>query len=98
MSRRLAMIPMLLALTLTPLGCRPHERGRAESAPTSRVEHFKEKQAATVLTHGKIRLDTVEEASNGKIKYQTSDGRTWLVDMTPDGKGGYRYGTPEAVE
>jgi hypothetical protein len=98
MSRRLAAIPVFLALAFALLGCRPHYHERAQSAPTSRVEHFKEKQAATVLTHGRIRMDSVEEAPDGKVKYQTSDGKTWLVAMTPDGKGGYRYGTPEAVE
>jgi hypothetical protein len=98
MSRRLAAFLLLLCLSLATLGCRPHQQARAPSASSSRVEHFKEKQAATVLTHGKIRLDSVEEAPGGKIRYQTSDGKTWLVAMTPDGKGGYRYGTPELVE
>lgn len=98
MSRRLAAIPLLLALAFAPLGCRPHHHERSASALTSRVEHFKEKQAGTILTHGRIRMDSVEEAPDGKVKYQTSDGKTWLVAMTPDGNGGYRYGTPEAVE
>jgi hypothetical protein len=98
MSRRISAIALLLSLTLAPLGCRPQEEASAQSASTSLVTHFKEKQAATVLTHGKIRIDTVEEAPDGKIKYQTSDGKTWLVAMTPDGKGGFRYGTPEEAK
>ena len=98
MSVRLAAIPLLLAVAFAPLGCRPHHHERTQAALASRVEHFKEKQAATVLTHGRIRMDTVEEASDGKVKYQTSDGKTWLVAMTPDGNDGYRYGTPEEVK
>ena len=91
-------IVLLACLAVTPLGCRPRQEQSEASAPTSRVAHFRERQAATELTHGRIKLDTVAEASGGRIRYQTSDGKCWLVEMTPDANGGYRYGTPEAAE
>jgi hypothetical protein len=93
---RLLALALVVLVALTALGCRPKNTGE-EGASASRVEYFKQKQAATVMSHGKINLDTVEETAGGKIKYQTEDGRTWVVDMKPDSKGGYSYGTPQAV-
>lgn len=98
MMRRLCGLVLILSVALMPLGCRPKKDNRDFSAPTSRVEHFRQRQAATELTHGRIRLDSVEEAVGGRIRYQTSDGKTWHVDMTPDANGGYRHGTPEEVK
>jgi hypothetical protein len=95
MRRPFLAIVVAISLAFIPLGCRPNQTIREASAPTSRVEHFKQRQAATQLTHGRIRIDTVEEGQDGRIKYQTTDGKTWLVAMTPDSRGGYRYGTPE---
>jgi hypothetical protein len=91
-------IVVLVCLAVTPLGCRPPREQSEASAPCSRVLHFKERQAATELTHGRIKLDTVAEAGGSRIRYQTSDGKHWLVEMTPEANGGYRYGTPEAAE
>jgi hypothetical protein len=97
MRRRLGIV-LIACLALAPLGCRPrHEQGEP-SAPASRVAHFRERQAATELTHGRIKLDSVAEADSSRIRYQTSDGKTWLVEMTPHADGGYRYGTPEEVK
>ena len=96
--RRLCGTLLILSLALTPLGCRPRQDARESSASTSRVEHFKQLQAATELTHGRIRLNSVEEADDGRIRYQTSDGKIWHVEMTPDPNGGYRYGMPEEVK
>jgi len=96
--RRLCAVFVILSLALAPLGCRPRKESSPFSASTSRVEHFKERQAATELTHGRIRLDSVEESADGRIRYQTTDGKTWLVEMTPDANGSYRYGTPEEVK
>ena len=98
MIRRLIGAVLVLSLALVPAGCRPRNKNREFSAPSSRVEHFKERQAATELTHGRIRMNSVAEESDGRIRYQTSDGKTWLVAMTPDENGGYRYGTPEEVK
>jgi hypothetical protein len=95
---RMGGVLLIVSLALTPLGCRPRKDVHAFSTSNSRVEHFKERQAATELTHGRIRLESVEEADDGRIRYQTSDGKTWHVEMTPDANGGYRYGTPEQVE
>jgi hypothetical protein len=91
-------IVMLACLAVMPLGCRPRQEQSEGSAPASRVAHFKQRQAATQLTHGRIKLDTVAESDGNRIRYQTSDGKSWLVEMTPDANGGYRYGTPEAAE
>jgi hypothetical protein len=98
MIRRLIGTVLAVSLALTPASCRPHKQEGEQSAPTSRVDHFKKRQAATELTHGRIRLDSVAEAADGRIRYQTSDGKTWLVAMTPDPNGGYRYGMPEEVK
>ena len=98
MTRQLFASVLMACIALSPLGCRPRHRERDPSAPTSRVAHFKERQAATQLTHGRIKLDSVAEAHDGRIRYQTSDGKTWLVDMTPDTNGGYHYGMPEEVK
>jgi len=97
MMRRWIGAVLIFCLALAPSGCRPRKHDRDSSASSSRVEHFKERQAATELTHGRIRLDTVAEVADGRIRYQTSDGKTWLVEMTADDNGGYRYGTPEEV-
>jgi hypothetical protein len=96
--RRLGGALLILSLVLTAAGCRPRKHSYEFSASTSRVEHFRQRQAATELTHGRIRLDSVEEADDGRIRYQTSDGKTWHVEMTPDPNGGYRYGIPEEAK
>lgn len=98
MIRTLVSAVLVLSLALAPAGCRPRKKDRELSAASSRVEHFKQRQAATELTHGRIQMDGVAEESDGRIRYQTSDGKTWLVAMTPDENGGYRYGTPEEVK
>ena len=98
MRRQIFASLLMACIVLSPLGCRPRNQERDPSAPTSRVAHFKERQAATQLTHGRIKLDSVAEAEGGRIRYQTSDGKTWLVDMTPDANGGYHYGLPEQVK
>jgi hypothetical protein len=57
----------------------------------AKVDHFKNAQRHTVTPHGKIKLDTVQETSDGRIQYQTSDGRTWRVEMNKQPDGFYRY-------
>jgi hypothetical protein len=98
MMHRCLIISVVACAALLPLGCRPRDREQHNSAVPSRVAHFKERQAATQLTHGRIKLDSVKEHDDGRICYQTSDGKTWLVDMMPDANGGYRYGLPEEVK
>jgi len=99
MIRRLIGAILVLSLALAPAGCRPRTKVReSSSTASSRVEHFKERQAATELTHGRIQMSSVAEEGDGRIRYQTSDGKTWLVAMTPDENGGYRYGTPEELK
>jgi ABC-type oligopeptide transport system substrate-binding subunit len=64
----------------------------------SKVEYFRDTHGPTMTPHGKIKMDTIQEASNGKIQYQTEDGKTWRVDMTKQADGTYRYGTPDEVK
>src|SRR5439155_12511363 len=89
MMRRVCKIVLIASLALTPLGCRPRQDHSDYSAPASRVEHFKRRQAATELTHGRIRLESVDEDDGRRTRYQTSDCKTWLVAMTTEPNGGY---------
>jgi hypothetical protein len=98
MTHRWLITSLVACSVLVPLGCRPGNREQDSSELPSRVAHFKERQAATQLTHGRIKLDSVKENDDGRIRYQTGDGKTWLVEMTPDANGGYRYGMPEEVK
>jgi len=74
-------------------GSRPPNKQDARS----RVEYFRDTQGSTVTPHGKIKMETVREV-DGKVQYQTDDGRTWRVEMTRQADGTYRYGTPEEVK
>lgn len=64
----------------------------------SKVEYFWDEQGPTMTPHGKIKMETVQETSDGRIQYQTEDGRTWRVDMSKQADGTYRYGTPDEVK
>jgi hypothetical protein len=72
--------------------------GETPPSPTTRskVQIFKDDQGATMTPHGKIRLESVQEV-NGRIQYQTDEGKTWQVDMTKKADGTYQYGTPDEV-
>ena len=54
---RLIGTVLAVSLFMALAGCRPRTQEHDYSAPASRVEHFKKRQAATELTHGRIRLD-----------------------------------------
>lgn len=56
----------------------------------SRVAYFKQKQRPTVTMSGEIKLDTVGENGDGRIKFQTADGRWWTTRMVKEATG-YRY-------
>jgi hypothetical protein len=66
----------------------------------SKVDYFKETQASTITTHGRIKMDSVKEVG-GKIEYETDDEsgvQKWHVDMTKLADGTYTYGMPEEVK
>lgn len=46
--------------------------------------------------HGRIRANSAESAGDGKIHYQTEDGKRWEVYALPEGNG-YRYRDPQPV-
>jgi hypothetical protein len=60
-------------------------------------QYFKERQASTITPNGKIMTDTVAE-KNGKIEFNTQDGKRWSVDATKRTDGTYQYGTPDEVK
>jgi hypothetical protein len=64
----------------------------------SKVEYFRDTQGPSMTPYGKIKMDTVQPASDGKVQYQTEDGKTWRVEMTKQADGTYRYGTPVEVK
>jgi hypothetical protein len=64
----------------------------------SNLEYFRDTQGATITPHGKIKMDTIQEASDGRIQYQTEDRKTWRVLMTKQADGTYRYGTPDEMK
>jgi hypothetical protein len=47
--------------------------------------------------HGRILVETAVEGSDGKIHYQTEDGKKWRVTMAKQPDGNYRYSEPEEV-
>ena len=71
------------------------ERAQAVS---EKVQAFREEQASTVTTRGPIEMSSVQETNDGLMKYQTGDGRTWVVEMTKDADGDYHYSEPREVQ
>ena len=47
--------------------------------------------------NGRIMTDTVEE-KDGKIEYQTDDGKKWRVEYSKQADGTYHYRTPDEVK
>jgi hypothetical protein len=72
------------------------QKDKKQKNESAKVEYFRATQGPTMTTHGKIKMDTVED-KDGKIQYQTEDGKRWRVDMTLEVDKTYRYGTPEEV-
>jgi len=79
---------LFAALTV---GCFP--TGTAKSP----ADYFRENQTATMTPHGKIKTETVEE-KNGKITYQTTDGKKWQVGYSKRADGTYEYTGLEEVK
>lgn len=68
--------------------------GQATESP---VQAFKAKQAKTMTPNGRIDMNSVVE-TDGKIEYQTEDGKKWRVDYQKRADATYQYGKPEEVK
>jgi hypothetical protein len=82
--RRIEFV-LLLSLYGTVIGC-----GSSEDP----VKYFQENQKGTTTPHGRVLIETVKATGNGEIQYETEDGKLWSVRATPNGQGGYSYGSP----
>jgi hypothetical protein len=98
---RKQLLRVLLALLVVGACAGAHcrhspTRPTAAARPT-KVDYFKQAQAATMTPHGAIDMSSVSETAEG-VQYRTSDGSSWRVVMEPT-PGGYRFrGDPEPVK
>jgi hypothetical protein len=99
---RKQLLRLVLALLVVGVcaGARCHRspsRPPPAAAHPSKVDYFKQSQAATMTPHGAIDMTSVTETPDG-VEYRTSDGSTWRVVMEPTANG-YRFrGDPEPVK
>jgi len=87
---------ILLTVISCSIGC--SSPTTKSGVPLGKAEYFKQAQQPTVTPNGRIKTESVKEVDGGKVQFETEDGKKWKVGMEPDGKGGYRYDTPEAVK
>src|SRR3954468_10649050 len=91
----------LAALLTSVVGCGGTAPGsdkqRLPPAPPSPAQYFKETQKSTMTTHGKVRTETVREQGD-KIRYETDDGKKWIVGYSKRDDGTYDYQTPRPAE
>jgi hypothetical protein len=92
------LLLMVFCIVAVNSGCDGSKSTTKTEDTRSKVEYFRDTQAATMTPHGKIKMETIQETSNGRIQYQTVDGKTWRVDMTKQADGTYRYGMPDEVK
>lgn len=90
------LLVMFCLISALSSGCNKSEPTQQKHQQT-KLEYFKERQAATMTTNGKIKMDTIQETPDGRIQYQTDDGKTWRVTMTKQADGTYSYGMPDEV-
>lgn len=90
-SRIFAVLSLAVAV-----GCGGDNSGTIPPPEPPADQYFKEHQATTVTTNGKILLDTVTER-DGKIEYCTEDGSYWRVGYSKRADGTYQYGTPDSI-
>jgi hypothetical protein len=66
----------------------------------TRAEYFRRnhKPTMTPINNGKIKVETAQDVDDGKVQYQTEDGKTWRVRMDKQADGTYRYGTPDPIK
>jgi hypothetical protein len=88
---------VLAALLAVTAGCGGSGRSNKPPDTRSAAQYFQEQQAHTVTPNGRIRTDTVQER-DGKIEYQTEDGRRWQVGYSRRADATYEYGTPEELK
>jgi hypothetical protein len=91
---------LLLVLVIALLfGARCNRPGKVTvpGKPLTKLEYFKEKQAATMTPHGTIDLSSIKETPEG-VEYRTTDGNTWRVTMERTGDGWRTRGDPEPVK
>jgi hypothetical protein len=99
---RKPLIRLLLALLVVGAcaGATCHHRPARHAVPAprlSKVEYFKQAQAATMTPHGAIDMSSVKETPDG-VEYRTADGSTWRVAMEPTADGYRIRGDPEPVK
>lgn len=93
------LLIMIFSTAAAVSGCGGGSTSTTKQEDTrSRAEYFRDTQAATMTPHGKIKMETIQEATDGRIQYQTEDGKTWRVSMTKQADGTYRYGTPDEMK
>ena len=61
---------------------------------SQKVQAFQEEQEHTVTPYGRIDVSSVYESSDGRIHYETTDGSSWIVEMSADSDGRYQYSEP----
>jgi hypothetical protein len=94
---RVALV-LLLVVVCAGARCGRAPKPTAPSRPLTKVEYFKEKQAATMTPHGAIDMNSVKETPDG-VEYTTTDGNRWHVVLEPAPGGGWRVrGEPEPVK
>lgn len=85
-------------VSLVLLVCLLASCGPGGGPPPSAAAYFNKTQGNTMTPNGMVKAGSAEPAGDGKVRYQTEDGKKWEVTATPDGKGGYRYSSPKAVK
>jgi hypothetical protein len=88
MKKQIAILT-IAAATVAIAGC--------GSRPLTKADRFKQDQAATITTHGRIDLESVQETRDGRISYRTANGSLWQVEISQNADGTPRYGEPVAV-
>jgi hypothetical protein len=90
------LLPLLFAaFVVSAGGCGGGSTPKAVTRTPA--QYFKEQQADTMTPHGKIMTDSVEE-KDGKIQYNTTDGKQWRVTYSKRADGTYEYGMPGEVK
>src|SRR5262249_29292806 len=96
---RTLLTAVLVGVLLVSAGCRPTKDPAptlaARKPATSKVDYFKQSQAAGMTPHGSIDMSSVKETPDG-VEYRTIDGKRWKVKMEPVGSE-YRYHDVEEI-
>jgi len=93
---RCALVVLVITL-LCGARCNRPTKVTLPSKALTKLEYFKEKQAATMTPHGTIDMSSVKETPEG-VEYRTTDGNTWRVTMERTADGWRTRGDPELVK